>query len=333
MLAKTMKWPVAIAVILILRFAGYGWGADETRTVRYVLNNLGTVNEVEIARVKGFFDEVGVSVEIVGVAGGGAMTAQEIISGNADLGSAPFPPQINAAAAGGKTVVIYNSGSMSEKNPGSYWLVRKESGIKGPSDLKGKVIAMGALGAMWEYGTREYLRQAGLSEDDVTIILVPPTQHDQVLKSKQVDVTVTDSPLSDAIIEDGTAEILTNTYRIYSYLDRIPPSGGLITSPEFIEKNPGTLKDLVSALIKASYWINENTEDARKIVEKVLESREQNPELAKYWKPSALDNNALLSDEQVQYWIDWFVKDGKLKEGQLTPADLYTNEFNPYFKK
>ena len=32
----------------------------------------------------------------------------------------------------------------------------------------------------------------------------------------------------------------------------------------------------------------------------------------------------------LQTWIDWLVRDGELKKGQLTAKDLYTNEFNPY---
>jgi hypothetical protein len=32
----------------------------------------------------------------------------------------------------------------------------------------------------------------------------------------------------------------------------------------------------------------------------------------------------------VARWIDWLVKDGKLKPGQLKPTDVYTNAFNPF---
>lgn len=33
-----------------------------------------------------------------------------------------------------------------------------------------------------------------------------------------------------------------------------------------------------------------------------------------------------------QLWIDWLVKDGQLRPGQLVPSQVYTNELNPYLK-
>lgn len=43
-------------------------------------------------------------------------------------------------------------------------------------------------------------------------------------------------------------------------------------------------------------------------------------------------DHALLADSDAQFWIDWLVKDGKIKEGQFKPSDIYTNQFNPYSK-
>ena len=40
-----------------------------------------------------------------------------------------------------------------------------------------------------------------------------------------------------------------------------------------------------------------------------------------------------LADSDARFWIDWLVKDGKTKEGQFNPSDIYTNEFNPYVGK
>jgi hypothetical protein len=31
-------------------------------------------------------------------------------------------------------------------------------------------------------------------------------------------------------------------------------------------------------------------------------------------------------------WIDWLVRDGELKQGQVPLSELYTNEFNPFWK-
>ena len=39
-----------------------------------------------------------------------------------------------------------------------------------------------------------------------------------------------------------------------------------------------------------------------------------------------------ISDSDAQFWIDWLIKDGKIQEGQFKPSDIYTNQFNLYYK-
>ena len=39
---------------------------------------------------------------------------------------------------------------------------------------------------------------------------------------------------------------------------------------------------------------------------------------------------AVIAEREIQTWIDWLVRNGELKDGQLKAKDLYTNEFNPY---
>jgi hypothetical protein len=38
-------------------------------------------------------------------------------------------------------------------------------------------------------------------------------------------------------------------------------------------------------------------------------------------------------EREFRIWLDWFVKDGELTQGQLDPSKLYTNEFNPFLKQ
>jgi hypothetical protein len=38
----------------------------------------------------------------------------------------------------------------------------------------------------------------------------------------------------------------------------------------------------------------------------------------------------LMSDRELQVWLDWMVKDGERQPGQISPERTYTNELNPY---
>jgi ABC-type nitrate/sulfonate/bicarbonate transport system substrate-binding protein len=313
--------------------AKQGPDSKERVTLKYIINNLGGITAIDIALEKGFLAEQGIDIETVGVAGGGAASIQAILGGSADIGGAATPAYINAIKAGGKLKVIYGAGAMAHaKDPGYLWIVRENSGIKGPQDLVGKTIAMGARGAMWEYGTREYLKKAGLSIDQVTILIVAQPQHEQVLKSNQVDVVVGGPPFADHILDSGGAKELTNLYEILG--EKIASGGyGSIVRQELIEKRPDVVRRLVAAYVKADQWAEANPAEAQKVVASILQKRQQSPLIAKYWKAPHLRDYGMWNDDDVNFWLDWFVKDGKIKPGEIKPADVYTNEFNPYYKK
>jgi ABC-type nitrate/sulfonate/bicarbonate transport system substrate-binding protein len=323
-------------LMLSLLFCSTGRSAaaqQETPVVRYILNNLGSVYTTDIALEQGFFAAEGVRVETVGVAGGGSPVIQAVLTGSADLGGAAMPAYINAARAGGKLKVIYGGPAMAhEHDPGYLWIVRSDSHVNSAKDLVGKTIAMGARGAMWEYATKEYLKKNGVPVDKLNILVVPTPQQEQVLRSKQVDVIVAVSPLSDKILEGGGTKVLTTLYDIFG--KHIGGAGfGIIVREDFARKNPELARKLVAVHLKTDLWVQKNPQLARKAVASILQKRKQNPVIAKYWKPTQLRNYGLLDDRDVSYWLDWFVQEGKLKEGEIKPSDIYTNQFNPHYRK
>ena len=40
----------------------------------------------------------------------------------------------------------------------------------------------------------------------------------------------------------------------------------------------------------------------------------------------------LIAESELQEWIDWLVRDGELAHRQVQRSELYTNEFNPFWK-
>ena len=325
---------LSMVVLAIVFFAGKAHAAQkESVTVKYIINNLVEVSTTDLALEKGFFEEQGIKIDTVGVAGGGAASIQAVLTGNADIGGAAMPAYINAVKAGGKLKVIYGRPAMaSENDPGYQWIVRSDSSIRSAKDLIGKSIAMGARGAMWEYATKEYLKKSGVPTDKLNILVVPTPQHEQVLRSKQVDVIVAVSPISDNILEGGGTKVLTTLYEIFG--KRIGSAGfGYIVRDDLARKNPELVRRLVAACVKTDLWAQKNPEKARQAVAGILKKRNQNPVIAKYWKVPYLRNYGLLNDRDVTYWLDWFVQEGKLKAGEIKPSDIYTNQFNPYYKK
>jgi ABC-type nitrate/sulfonate/bicarbonate transport system substrate-binding protein len=331
LILKVMFVTVLLALGVVVQSASAA--QKEFGSLKYIINNISDIVVIDLAIEKGFFDEQGIKVETVGVAGGGSATIQAILTNNADIGNAAIPAYINAIRAGGKLEVIYGGVAMAHaKDPGYSLIVRDESNIKSAKDLIGKTVAMGARGAMWDYGTKEYLRKNGVSVDKVNILIVPPPQLEQVLRSKQVDVIMIGSPISDKILEGGETRRLASLYEILG-----PNSAGagfgFIVKDKLIKNNPELVRRLVAVYEKTDQWATKNPDEARKLVARILKNRNQNPAIAKYWKAPYLRNYGLLQDSDIQFWLDWFIREGKLKVGELKPSDIYTNAFNPYYKK
>jgi ABC-type nitrate/sulfonate/bicarbonate transport system substrate-binding protein len=303
-------------------------------TLRYIINNVSDIYPYDFALEMGYFKAEGVNVvEAEGVAGGGTAVIQAIANGSADIGSAAIPAYVNAVKTKTPIKVIYGGPAIAhEENPGYNLLVKKGSGIKTPEDLKGKTIALSARGAMMEYFLLIYLNKAGLSADDVDIIVVPAAQHEQVIESGQAVAAVDGSPIADKMIEDGVAESLTTMY------DAIDPElssmgWGYIINTDVLKAHPIAAKKLVSALIKSDEYVQAHPDEARKVVAKIFEKRGANPELAKYWKPYKLVNHGLWEDSGVEFWLDFMKKNTKTDTSSISPADIYTNEYNPFYKK
>ncbi|WP_437662265.1 hypothetical protein [Sorangium sp. So ce1182] len=55
--------------------------------------------------------------------------------------------------------------------------------------------------------------------------------------------------------------------------------------------------------------------------------------MLKHWRSTGVaGKGGLIAESELQVWIDWLVRDGELKRGQVQLSELYTNEFNPFWK-
>lgn len=58
--------------------------------------------------------------------------------------------------------------------------------------------------------------------------------------------------------------------------------------------------------------------------------RNEDTSIIGYWTTTTIPTpRGVLRDQDYQMWIDWLVRDGQLTPGQIAPADIYTNDFQP----
>ena len=125
---------------------------------------------IRLAQGKGYFKEAGFEVEFA-VGRGGVDVAKQVGAGNAPLGGivADGPIMVRGNGVPVKIVAVFGGKGFMQL------VVREDSGIDKPADLKGKTITVMSYQDTTFYALLGLLASAGLTQNDVNIQSVGPT--------------------------------------------------------------------------------------------------------------------------------------------------------------
>jgi len=125
---------------------------------------------IQIAKGKGYFTQAGLDVSFA-VARGGVDVAKQVGAGNALLGGivADGPIMVRGNGVPIKIVAVFGGKGFMQL------VVREDSGIEKPADLKGKTITVMSYQDTTFYALLGLLASVGLTQDDVNIQAVGPT--------------------------------------------------------------------------------------------------------------------------------------------------------------
>jgi ABC-type nitrate/sulfonate/bicarbonate transport system substrate-binding protein len=291
----------------------------EQVTVRFLADQ-GALSGHELAEALGYFDGTGIKLKDVGFVGGGPASLFALASGNVELGSAATSAVINAIAGGNDFVAAYPGNGINKTTESDFYSL-EGSPIKSIKDLAGKTIAVNTLGAHLDYTIREALHSVGLPEHAAKLVVVPGPQLEQVLRSKQVDVTAFgywQKTFEGAALKNGGLQ------KIFGDTDVLGEIAGgfVVLRRDWIKKHPQAAKDFVEQSERALEYARNNPDETKKIFAKVFASRGQNPELAQFFTGYGVREGGKAIERDVQFWIDIFVREGQLKEGQLNAANI-----------
>jgi len=285
---------------------------------------------VELADALGYFENI--TIEDVGLSQGGPAMIQGVATGTVDVG-APFNSSIIASRAAGvpvKAVIGYLGTNELQRN-GFY--VLEDSGIKEPKDLLGKKVGLNTLGAAQEAFLDSYLLENGVSGDDlskVTRVTLPTANFELGLRTGQVDAVPLWSGALVVAQKEGGIRELFNPYDQFGAFTQ----ACLVMSEKFIEANPEVVKDFTQGVAKAiAFTQSHPKEEVIEVYSEWLKEhgRDEEVALAQGWVTTGVANaGGAISDSEFTRWIDWMVAKGEIEEGAVTPAEMYTNEFNPY---
>lgn len=326
----------ALAGSILVGCSSDGKSASANKSEDKVLQYQGSasiVNYPELAADLGYLGDV--KLDNIGAASGGPEMIQLTGTGETDFGSAFNGAIIKAVSKGAKfKSVIGSYGSDENTYYGVY--VLGNSDIKSPKDLIGKKIGVNTLGAHAEFMITDYLRQAGLTEKeiaDVQLVTIPSSNAEQTLRNEQLDGVQLNGTSRDLALERGGIKELFKDIEVFGGEFT---AGDYFFTEKFIKENPTTVQQFTEGVAKAIEWARTSPrEEVIARFEKIVSEREGNQsiEYLKFWKSTGIaGEGGVITDKEYSVWIDWLIANGDLKEGEISPKDLYTNEFNPYAK-
>jgi NitT/TauT family transport system substrate-binding protein len=207
---------------------------------------------------KGFYKAQGVALEYVSGAGS-ADAIRNILAGQADVAFADPLTFFASLDKGEKLRAIYDIYPQNVFNVVSL----KGSNITRPADLKGKKIGVYSLASGTRQGLQVLLHQAGLTENDVTVVVTGVLNFAPLMQG-QVDATAaTDTGLLVGR-RRGLAEV--NVMEVGKYL---PMSSDLFVVREDVYRSRrSALQHFLRGYADAAAWMIAHPDEAAQVAQK-----------------------------------------------------------------
>jgi NitT/TauT family transport system substrate-binding protein len=251
---KRFAWLTIILIAGLLLTACGSRLASESAfpTLRIGFNPWVGYGPLYIAEEKGFFEQEGITVELVNANydEGAVNFAMKQLDGN----SMVFSDSIAQAAAGVpvQAVWIFDNSAGGDVVVGS-------AAIEEPADLRGLRVG-------FSYGTFSHLfvlrglANYGLNSEDVTVVNLPQADIPAALARGEIDAGHTVDPyLSEALTQGG--HVLFSSAETPGVI-----VDALVFQAEVIEERPDDVQAVVHAIANATDWWQENLEEGNTVV-------------------------------------------------------------------
>lgn len=240
----------------------------EQTTVRVAyMPNMGSASSLFTAIDQGYFDEVGLKVEVAEFEGGPAeITA--MASGDIDI--AQIGHGAHALCIEGQAYIFQmdSTNSLADEV-----VANKEKGITKAEDLKGKTVAV-ASGTSSEIILQQILAQANMTEDDIKTVEMAVDGMTTALVAGKIDAAATWSPNTITLkksLGDNYVSLGSNA----DFADKATFPSSFITTKDYAEKNKDVLVRFSAAINKAHIYRENNIEEVAKSLAKHIDAPEE----------------------------------------------------------
>ncbi len=175
----------------------------ETMELKLALSSPHVWIQPVIAHCEGYYEQVGLDVELVRFNTGRAAT-DALIGGQTELATTAISPAIFAAFQGQQIAILAENA----RSPGEKITARAESGISTPADLAGKKIGV-TLGTDVHFFLNEFLTYHGMTVNDVEIVNLRPPDMVIALVRGDIDAFASFAPQhAAALVELGDGAVI-----------------------------------------------------------------------------------------------------------------------------
>jgi ABC-type nitrate/sulfonate/bicarbonate transport system substrate-binding protein len=165
--------------------------------------------------------------------------------------------------AAGEGVELKIIASLTRESPRGFFtqfLARDDSPIKSIKDLKGKTLGINGFSGSGHLWTKAALEQAGIAEDEVTLVPLPFPAQGEALKANKIDVGMFPQPFYAMAEKAGGTRTIFTSKTGMPYEEELIV---LIAKPEFLERNRAAVMDFLSDLVVVTKYYVEHQREAK----------------------------------------------------------------------
>jgi NitT/TauT family transport system substrate-binding protein len=263
------------SLCLLLAFAGCGGdgraagtgiqplaaatGSPEIHRLRVGAGPITDLKQLYFADAKGFFRQEGLDVDIVNLEAPGTVIPA-VVSGDLDLGWSNSLSLLQARARG--LAMRFFAGGVYQR-PG-HWnsaiMVREDSPIRTPEQLRGRTIAINSMANINELVIRAYLDREGVAPDAYQLLEVPFPDQPAALETGRVDAILPTEPFVSVAEQGGARTVHAQPFTV------IGPDAfvaGFFSTEGWLREHPNTAAAFRRAINRATaYWHDDPGERA-----------------------------------------------------------------------
>lgn len=326
-----MKKIIALLLSVSIIFCLSACRKTENEKITIVLDWTPNTNHtgIFVAEANGYFEEAGMTVEIVQPPEGGAEAL--VASGKAQFGVS-FQDTVAPALSGDNPIPVTAVAAIIQHNTSGI-ISRKGEGMHTPKGLEGKKYATWDLDVEKET-IRDVMKADGGNFDLVE--LIPSTVTDEVsaLKSGSVDAIWIFYAWAGIACE--TAGLETDYFEfadINPVFDYYTPV--IIGNNAWLSENPDSAKAFIEALSKGYTYAVENPEDAADILMDAAPELKSNSELVyasqEYLASEYIADASKWGEFDPERWAAFYnwLNENNLLEEKINPDFGFTNDYLP----